>query len=48
MFIAMSHWDNSRSMISATLSIPILTENPLGYPVVALCHRDAAALDLKD
>ena len=26
----------------------ILTGTPLGYPVVALCHGDPAALDLHD
>ena len=26
----------------------ILTKSPLGYPAVALCHEDPAALDLQD
>lgn len=26
----------------------VLTESPLGYPVVVLCHGDPATLDLQD
>jgi hypothetical protein len=48
MFIAVSPWSGSRPRASATLSILILTGTPLRYPVVALCHRDPAALDLQD
>lgn len=43
MFIATSHWSGSRPPAPATPSILILTRPPLGYPVVALCHGDAAA-----
>ena len=48
MFIAVSHWFGWRSLASATLSVLLLTETPLGYPVVALCHGDPTALDLQD
>ena len=48
MFIAVSHWCDSRSLASVIPSILTLIGAPLGYPVVALCHRDPAALDLQD
>jgi hypothetical protein len=48
MLIAVSPCCVLRPLASATLSILTLTRIPLGYPVVALCHRDPAALDLQD
>lgn len=45
MFIAMSHWSTSRTLVLVTLSI---TRTPLQYLVVALCHGNLVALDLRD
>jgi hypothetical protein len=41
MLSAVSHW-------SITLSILDSHGTPVRYPVVVLCHRDPAALDLQD
>ena len=41
-------WSGTRSLVSVIPSILTLIGAPLGYPVVALCHGDPAALDLQD
>jgi hypothetical protein len=44
MFFPMSHWSGLRSLASVT-QYQIFIGTPSGYLVVALCHRDPAALN---
>ena len=43
----MSYRSDSRALASTTPFILSLTGTPLGYPVLAPCHGDPAALDLQ-
>ena len=48
MFAAITHWSSMRPLAFATLSILEPYRTPPGYPVVALCHGDPAALEQQD
>lgn len=42
----MIHWSDLRPLAFAMPSVWFLSGAPLGYPIVLLCHEDAAVLDL--